>query len=94
MQILHVYFNVKLDKIEKFIEISKENSENSINETGVIAFEVLQEQGNSSKFVFNEVYETPEDHLKHRETEHFKKWKSVVGELLLEPYTALKYNRI
>lgn len=94
MQILHVYFNVKLDKIEKFIEISKENAENSINETGVIAFEVLQEQGNSSKFVFNEVYEAPEDHLKHRETEHFKKWKSVVGELLLEPYTALKYNRI
>ena len=94
MLILYVNFNVKPDKIQNFIEISKENAVNSKKETGVIAFEVLQEQGNSSKFVFNEVYEASENHLKHRETEHFKKWKSAVGELLLEPYTAVKYNRI
>ena len=94
MLILHVNFNVKPNKIENFIEISKENAEKSKKEAGVIAFEVLQEQGNSSKFVFNEVYEASENHLKHRETEHFKKWKNAVEELLQEPYTAIKYNRI
>lgn len=94
MHILHVFFNVKPEYIERFKEISTQNANNSINETGVIAFEVLQQQEDASKFVFNEVYKAPEDHLKHRETEHFKKWKSIVGELLEEPYTALKYNKI
>ena len=94
MLILHVNFNVKPDKIQRFIEISKENAENSKKETGVIAFDVLQQEGNSSNFVFNEVYEAPENHLKHRETEHFLKWKGAVEELLQEPYTAVKYNII
>jgi len=94
MHIVHVFFNVKPDKIEKFKEISTKNAKNSINEPGVIAFEVLQQQDDSSKFVFNEVYKTPEDQVKHRETNHFRKWKSEVGELTVEPYTALKYNKI
>ena len=59
MHIIHVYFDVKPDKIGRFKEISLENANNSIKESGVIAFELLQQVGETDKFIFNEVYKTP-----------------------------------
>lgn len=94
MHIIHVYFDVKPDKIERFKEISLENANNSIKEPGVIAFELLKQLGETDKFIFNEVYKTPEDHVKHRETEHFKKWKSEIDSLTKGTYAAIKYSKI
>ena len=94
MHIVYVSFNVKPESIERFKKISAENAENSLNEPGVIAFDLLQQYEEPSKLAFYEVYHAPQDHLNHRETEHYKKWKSEVDGLLQEPYTAAKYHDI
>jgi len=94
MHIVYVTFDVKPECIERFKEISAENSSNSLLEEGVIAFDVLQQYEDASKFAFHEVYKLPEDHMKHRETAHFKKWKSEIDSLTREPYTAAKYHTL
>ncbi|MGE5629335.1 MAG: putative quinol monooxygenase [Solirubrobacterales bacterium] len=94
MHIIHVYFDIKPEKIERFKDISLENINNSVKEPGVIAFELLQQIGETDKFIFNEIYKTPEDHIKHRKTEHYKKWKLEIDSLTKIPYSALKYTKI
>ena len=94
MHIVHVLFNVKKECIDKFKEISKENAENSLREEGIVRFDVMQEQDNNSRFILQEIYLSPGEQLKHRETEHFKKWKSQVNDLLVEEYTFIKYTNL
>jgi (4S)-4-hydroxy-5-phosphonooxypentane-2,3-dione isomerase len=94
MHIVYVTFDVKPECIERFMEISAENASNSLKEEGVIAFDVIQQYDDGSRFAFHEVYKVPEDHMKHRETAHFKKWKSEVDSLTRVPYSAIKYHTI
>jgi (4S)-4-hydroxy-5-phosphonooxypentane-2,3-dione isomerase len=94
MHIVYVTFDVKPECIERFMEISAENASTSLKEEGVIAFDVLQQYDNANRFAFHEVYHFPEDHMKHRETAHFKKWRSEVDSLTREPYSAIKYHTI
>lgn len=94
MHIVHVYFHVKPEHIEDFIKASMENAKNSREETGVIRFDVLQRQDDSTLLMFVEIYKTPDDQLKHRETEHFKKWRQLIGDMLEEQYTAQKYHSV
>jgi len=55
---------------------------------------VLQQVDNPGNFLLCEVYFTPGDQLKHRETEHFKKWKAVTAQILQKPYTFVKYENL
>lgn len=94
MHIVHVYFHVKPEHIETFKIASIENAQNSRKEAGVISFDVLQQQDDSARFKFVEIYHTPDDQIKHRGTEHFKKWRQLIEEMLEEQYTPLKYNMV
>lgn len=92
MYIVHVSIKVKNEYISKFREATIENAQNSVREDGIARFDVLQQQDDQSRFLLVEVYYSPEDQLKHRETEHFKKWRTIISDLLSEPYTFVKYD--
>jgi len=94
MHVVYVTFDVKPECIDRFKVISAENAANSLKEEGVIAFEIMQQYDDASKFAFHEVYLAPEDHMKHRETEHFRKWKGEIDSLTREPYKAEKYHSV
>lgn len=85
---------IKSDCIEKFIEIITENIRLSRKEKGIVSFDAIQNIEIPTEFLLIEVYRTPEDQLRHRETEHFKIFKSQVGDLLQEPYQAKIYHSI
>lgn len=92
--IVHVSIKVKEEHIAAFKEATIENAEKSLNETGVARFDVLQQQDDPTKFLLVEVYYTSEDQLKHRETEHFKKWRATITNLIAEPYQFIKYDNV
>jgi (4S)-4-hydroxy-5-phosphonooxypentane-2,3-dione isomerase len=92
MLIVQVYIKVKIDCIAHFKTITLENAKCSVIEKGVFRFDVMQNMEDPHCFQLQEVYYTLEDQLKHRETEHFKKWKDEVESLLVEPYTFKKYT--
>ena len=92
MYIVHVFIKVKEACIDRFKEVTIENARNSLREEGVVQFEVLQQQENSCEFVLQETYLSPKEQLKHRESEHFKKWKLEVSDLLVQEYSFIKYN--
>jgi len=91
MHIVLVHVKVKPDFRKQFIEATLENGRNSIQEPGIVRFDILQEIEDPNCFILNEVYRTPDDQLKHRETEHYRKWKDLVSEMMAEPRKGVRY---
>ncbi len=94
MFIAHVFVHVKPDCIEAFKAASVENAQNSIQEPGVARFDVIQQQDDPTRFVLVEVYRTPEDPARHKETAHYAKWRDTVADMMAEPRSAIKYINI
>lgn len=94
MLIVHVFMHIKDEYIKKFRIASLENVEKSLEEPEVADFEIIQQKDDSTKFLFMERYYTEEGQLKHRETDHFKKWKEETKEMFVEPYTFIKYKDV
>lgn len=94
MHIVHVFVSVKEEFISQFKEATIENARISLKESGVVRFDVLQQQDDPSEFMLEEIYILSDDQLKHRETEHFIKWKETTAKMIAKAYTFKKYNNI
>jgi (4S)-4-hydroxy-5-phosphonooxypentane-2,3-dione isomerase len=94
MYIVHVFIQVKPDAIEDFIKATIENTENSIMEEGVARFDFIQQSDDPTKFVLVEIYGSPEDSSKHKETAHYLKWRNTVANMMAIPRIGIKYNNI
>ena len=94
MLIVHVFVNVKPDQVEAFQSATLENAHSSIQESGIARFDVIQQQDDPTRFVMVEVYRTPEDPAKHKETTHYQKWRDTVADMMAEPRTSIKYANV
>ena len=94
MYIVHVFVHVKPEHLEAFRAATLENAQNSVNEPGIARFDVIQQVDDPTRFVLVEVYRTPADPARHRETPHYNKWREVAEPLLAEPRTRMVYNNV
>ena len=94
MFIVHVFVHVKSDKVEEFKSASMENARNSVKEPGIARFDVIQQQDDTSRFVLVEVYRTADDPARHKETQHYQKWRDTVEDMMAEPRRGIKYQNI
>ena len=94
MFIIHVFVHVKPDKVEEFKSASMENASNSVKEPGIARFDVIQQQDDPGQFVLLEVYRTENDPARHKETQHYQKWRDTVEDMMAEPRRAIKYRNI
>lgn len=94
MFIVHVFVRVKPEKAEDFAKASIENARNSVREPGIARFDVIRQQDDPTRFVLVEVYRSPEDAAKHKETAHYLKWRDAVADMMAEPRTSIKYTNI
>ena len=94
MFIVHVFVHVKPDQVEAFRTASLENARESIKELGVARFDCLQQQDDPTRFVLVEVYRTAGDPVRHKETEHYQKWRDTVADMMAEPRSSIKYTNV
>jgi quinol monooxygenase YgiN len=94
MFIVHVFVHVKPDQVEGFRNATLENARNSIQEPGIARFDVIQQQDDPTRFVLVEVYRTPDDPDRHKETTHYQKWRDAVADMMAEPRTSVKYTNV
>jgi quinol monooxygenase YgiN len=80
--------------VEEFKSASMENARNSVKESGIARFDVIQQQDDPSRFVLVEVYRTADDPARHKETQHYQKWRDSVEDMMAEPRRAIKYQNI
>ncbi len=92
MQVTIVHVTVKPDYIDDFIEASRLNHELSVAEPGNRRFDVLQSADNPTQFVLYEAYENIAEAAKHKETDHYKKWRETVADWMAQNRTGVPYN--
>ncbi len=89
-----VYVHVKPDSVGAFKAATLDNARNSNKEPGIARFDFIQLQEDPTQFVLIEVYKTPEASGQHKETMHYKKWRSAVESMMAEPRSSAKYDTI
>jgi autoinducer 2-degrading protein len=94
MLIVHVHVKVKPEFIDEFIEATLENAQNSVKEPGIARFDVIQQLDDPMQFALIEVYRTPEDPARHKETGHYARWRDAVAEMMAEPRSSVKYANL
>jgi quinol monooxygenase YgiN len=94
MFIVHVFVHVKSDQVEAFKAATIENASNSLKEPGVARFDIIQQMDDATRFVLAEIYRTPDDPARHKETAHYQKWRDTVADMMAEPRTSIKYTNI
>jgi autoinducer 2-degrading protein len=94
MYIVQIHVRVKENRIQDFIEASKENAKNSILESGIVKFDIIQQLEEPTKFILFEIYKTDQDSAKHKDTKHYRIWRGMVENMMAEPRQSMKYRYI
>ena len=94
MIIVHVHVHVKPESVEAFRRATLENASKSVKESGIARFDVIQQANDPTRFLLVEVYRTPEDPARHKETLHYQNWRDAMENMIAEPRKSVKYTNI
>ena len=94
MHIVHVHVHVKPEAVEHFCQVTRDNARGSLQEPGIVRFDVHQSADDPTHFVLVEVYRTKDDPPRHRETAHYNAWREAVEPMMAEPRTKTEYVNI
>jgi autoinducer 2-degrading protein len=94
MFVVCVTIKIKADQVEAFAAATRLNHEGSVQEPGVLRFDVLQGAEDQTQFFLYEVYRGPEDFDAHKQTAHFAKWRDAVEGMMEVPRTRVTYQSL
>lgn len=94
MLIVHVHIHVKSEAAEDFAAATIENARASLQEPGILRFDLIRQQDDAARFVLIEVYRDLAAAAAHKETAHYAKWRDAVGPMMAEPRHSVKYNMV
>jgi quinol monooxygenase YgiN len=94
MLIVHVQVHVKPEAVEAFRAATLQNASNSVKEPGVVRFDILQREDDPTRFLLQEIYRTPEDPARHKETAHYAAWRDAVEGMMAEPRSSARYSAV
>jgi len=94
MLIVHVHAHVKPEFVEAFRLATAENARNSVQEPGILRFDVIQQADDPTRFVLIEVYRTVEATAAHKETAHYAKWRDIATPMMVEARSSVKYSAV
>ena len=94
MLAVHVNIQVKPECVERFIEATKENAKNSLNEAGIARFDLIQQQDDPTRFVLVEVYRDAVAPALHKETAHYARWRDTVADMMAVPRGSTKFETL
>jgi (4S)-4-hydroxy-5-phosphonooxypentane-2,3-dione isomerase len=92
MLVVHVHVRVKPDGVAKFLDATLANAQNSVQEPGVLRFDVIQDQADPTHVVLVEVYRDDAAAAAHKETAHYAVWRDAVADLMAQPRESAKFS--
>jgi len=91
MLIVHVFVHVKPDAVDAFSAATLENARNSVQEPGVVRFDVIQQLDDPTRFLLVEIYRDSAATIAHKETIHYLTWRDTVATMMASPRTSMKF---
>lgn len=89
-----VHCHVKPECVDAFAEAMRRNHEGSRTEPGNIAFDVLQQADDPTRFVIYEVFRDEAAARAHKETAHYLAWRETTADLFAEQRHGIRYERL
>ena len=94
MLVVHVSVEVKSEYIAEFIEATLDNAAHSIEEPGIARFDVVQDRERPELFTLVEAYYSDDDPGRHKETDHYLRWRDRVEPMMARPRSSTKNNNL
>lgn len=94
MIVVHVAVVVRDDCVEPFIEATKKNAAASLQEPGIVRFDVIQSTDDPTNFLLVEVYENADAPAAHKATGHYAEWRDTVTDMMAIPRVSSKYVEV
>jgi autoinducer 2-degrading protein len=94
MLIVHVHVRVKPELVADFLDATRVNAKASLEEPGVLRFDVIQEQDDPTHVVLVEVYRDTGAAAAHKETAHYATWRDTVAEMMAQPRASTKFSAV
>ena len=92
MLVVHVHVQVKPEDLEAFLVESRRNAAASLEEPGVRRFDLLQDEGDTTHVVLNEVYVDQAAADAHKATDHYARWREAVAEMMAQPRRSTRFT--
>ncbi|MFO7923753.1 MAG: antibiotic biosynthesis monooxygenase [Bacteroidales bacterium] len=87
-----VYVYVKKEHLDDFIRETGKNHIESLKEPGNLRFDILQEAADRCRFTLYEAYVSEKAAAAHKDTPHYKAWRSAVEPWMAGPRKGVKHN--
>ena len=94
MLVVHVHVQVKPEWVEAFKRATLANARASLQEPGIVRFDVVQQQDDPTRFVLVEVYLNANAAAAHKETKHYPVWRDTVAPMMAQPRQSAKFNSL
>jgi autoinducer 2-degrading protein len=94
MLIYCVHVHVKPENVEAFIEATRENARQTIQEPGNLRFDVIQQSDAPNRFILYEVYRDEAGAKSHKETAHYARWRQTVEPWMAEPRRGVQHREV
>jgi len=91
MLVVLVEVQVKPEDVAAFRQATLENARLSLKEPGIARFDVLERQGEPTRFVLVEVYRDDAAPAAHKQTAHYAAWRDAVEPMMAAPRTSTKF---
>jgi len=92
MLIVQVFVHVRPDSVEAFLAATLDNAPHSVQEPGVVRFDVIQQADDPTRFSLIEIYRDGDAPAAHKATAHYARWRDTVEPMMAEPRTNTKYH--
>ena len=92
--IVQVSCHVKPESVAAFREATLANARASVQEPGIARFDVLEDRADPTRFVLVEAYRSDDAPAAHKETDHYKRWRDTVADMMAEPRTAARFVNV
>lgn len=94
MLVVHVHVRVRPDDIERFLEATVLNARSSIEEPGVLRFDVLADEADPAHVVLVEEYRDEAGAAAHKQTAHYAAWRDTVADMMAEPRASTRFRAV
>src|SRR5262249_2541823 len=94
MLVVHVHVRVQPERVEELLDATLDNARASLEEPGVLRFDVIQDQADAAHVVLVEVYRDAEAAAAHKETRHYATWRDTVADMMAEPRASTKFSAV
>ena len=91
MLIVQVFVHVLPQHIDAFLAATLDNAQHSVQEVGVVRFDVIQQADDRARFSLIEIYRDDAAPAAHKTTAHYARWRDTVEPMMAEPRRSTKY---